>query len=309
MNHAMLSAGSQIQTVQDRAMGTSVNIQVDGSDQLAAKALKRIRALEQRWSRFLPDSDISRCNQSRGFPVSVHSDTRTLVRHGLRAWELTDGALDPTVLDAVIAAGYDRSFEQLDLVGSKPLDGLPAPGCAGIEVDDFFGTVALPAGGGFDPGAIGKGLAADLVVSDLIDSGVRSAFVSIGGDIRVEGVPPQGDGWLVEIREPTAADGVIGRVSVTGGGLATSTNRRRRWTVGGHDRHHIIDPRSGLCATGEAVLVTAIAGEAWWAEALATQLMLSEPAEWENVVGDNGALIVDRVGAIHVVGQMNEHLQ
>lgn len=293
-----------------RAMGTTVDLQVSGPAGLGQRALRRVDELENRWSRFIAESDISRSNAARGAPVIVHADTRTLVRHGIRAWQLTGGAFDPTVLDAVIAAGYDRPFDELDAATAAAyLPERRTPGCADMRVDDELCSITFPPGVGFDPGAIGKGLAADMIVNELRYAGASGAFLSIGGDIRVDGDPPIGDGWLIEIREPTVRAGIIGRVSMTGGGLATSTSRRRRWTTNGERRHHIIDPETGRCSRGAAVLVTAIAGEAWWAEALATQLMLSEPHDWSKVVGDDGALIVDDSGQIQVFGRMKDHLR
>lgn len=303
----------EIDTLRRRAMGTTAIVQTSGARDLACVALDRIGLLEARWSRFIPTSDISRLNAQRVHPVVVHADTRRLVRHGIEAWQRTAGACDPTVLEAVVAAGYDRSFDKLDELdpvgGAGQTTAAPAPGCSGIRVVDALGSVTLPAEAGFDPGAIGKGLAADLVVDELRSAGAHGAFVCIGGDIRVDGTTPGGDGWLVEIREPSVRAGVIARVSMSGGGLATSTTRRRRWTAAGQERHHIIDPRTGRCAESSPVLVTAIAGDAWWAEALATHLMLSRPERWQEVVGDDGALIIDEAGSSHVLGRMGEHLR
>ena len=67
--------------------------------------------LEQRWSRFLPDSDITRINMSSGRPVEVDADTVTLLITMLDAWRLTQGRFDPTVLPALVAAGYGASVE------------------------------------------------------------------------------------------------------------------------------------------------------------------------------------------------------
>ena len=106
----------------------------------------------------------------------------------LTAWKWTGGRYDPTVLHAIEAAGYDRSFEQIEAhrpAGSGKA--MPAPGCAGVVLDPHLRTVTLPPGVGFDPGGIGKGLAADLVVDLLLEEGAAGACVDLGGDGRAAG--------------------------------------------------------------------------------------------------------------------------
>jgi thiamine biosynthesis lipoprotein len=289
-------------------MGTELTISVSGHPDLLELGVARVDQLEQLWSRFLPDSDISRCNETRGLQVFVHADTRRLVRHGLRANALTAGTFDPTVLDALVAAGYDRTFEEIAPSPERGHEPTAAPGCTGIEIDDDLGSVTLPLGTGFDPGAIGKGLAADLVATELIDAGATEAFVCIGGDIRTAGSPADADGWAVDIHGAGASD-VVATVALPAVGLATSTDARRRWLVGGEDRHHVIDPRTGRPADGAATLVTTIAGEAWWAEALATQLMLTPRHGWAEAVADDGALIIDNRGRTNVIGCMEAYLR
>lgn len=299
-----------------RAMGTDLHLVVvapgDRADTLLADAHRRIDELECRWSRFLSTSDVGRLNATRGLPVAVHPDTRRLVRTAVLAWELSEGAYDPTVLDALCAAGYDRPFEQLTGEPSAaPLpppavDGFrPAPGCAGIEVDDELGTVTLPPDAGFDPGGIGKGLAADIVVSELLDAGAAGALVNLGGDLRVAGTPPTGEVWGIEVAEPTVADRPLARLALTEGAVATSTTRRRRWRSGGRSRHHVIDPRTGRPAETRAVLATVVAGDAWWAEVAATRLLTADPVERDTIVGDGAALVVERDGGVHRLGSLD----
>ena len=293
-----------------RAMGTRVVVAVDGAEDLLDRARLRIDELERRWSRFRSDSDVTRMNETTGIPVFVHADTRRLVRHAIAAWERTDGACDATVLGAVVAAGYDASFE---LLGERtaPLPGDPpvVPGCGSITVDDALGAVTLPAGVGFDPGAIGKGLAADLVVAELIADGASSAFVSIGGDIAMAGRPAAGDGWLVEVVDHAGEATPVARLALADGAVATSTTERRRWRVAGESRHHVIDPATGRPAQTSARTVAVIAGDAWWAEALATQLMLTPPERWADVVGDRAALTVDHDGRAHLLGGIRRYLR
>ena len=80
---------------------------------LVQLAQDRIADLERRWSRFVDGSEISTLNRYAGAPVVVSPETVELVRRAIDAWRLTHGRFDPTVLGAVLRAGYDRSFETL----------------------------------------------------------------------------------------------------------------------------------------------------------------------------------------------------
>jgi thiamine biosynthesis lipoprotein len=121
-----------------------------------------------------------------------------------------------------------------------------------------------------DPGGIGKGLAADLAVAQLLDEGVDGALVEIGGDLATAGAPVDPAGWLVDVEHPDPDDGLLCRLAISGGGVATSSVRSRRWTRDGVERHHQIDPGTGVCSTTDLAAVTVIAPCGWMAEVHAT---------------------------------------
>src|SRR5579863_8411292 len=94
-----------------RAMGTDAHIVVvGGGPSLLDGAVARVAELERRWSRFLPDSEISRANALSGRPLEVSAETVRLVACAVSGWRLTSGRFDPTVLPALCDAGYDRDF-------------------------------------------------------------------------------------------------------------------------------------------------------------------------------------------------------
>jgi thiamine biosynthesis lipoprotein len=140
-------------------MGTDVHLmavggQPDGLDQARALVL----ALEARWSRFRPDSELCRLNASAGHPVILSDETFALVAAAVDAWLLTAGRFDPTVLGALTAAGYDRSFELVAPEAPATREPMPpVPGCAGIALHRGTGLVLLPAGVALDLGGIAKG--------------------------------------------------------------------------------------------------------------------------------------------------------
>lgn len=258
-------------------MGTEVRVVViGGPPHLAELARQRIHSLEARWSRFEPRSEISQLNRAPGGrPTIVSLDTYRLVETAVAAWHRTGGRFDPTVLAAMLANGYDRTFDELP--ADRPSPALPAAtlGCAGIVLDPLLHAVTLPAGVGIDPGGIGKGLAADMVATELSSLGAQGALIDIGGDIRVVGQGPCDGAWVVEIEDPDDADHTLLRVALTDAAIATSSTRRRRWSVDGEQHHHLVDPATGRCPAGPLVSATVIAAEGWWAEALTKAVLVA----------------------------------
>jgi FAD:protein FMN transferase len=280
-------------------MGADVHVLVvGGPPALPDVARELVEALEARWSRFRPDSEVSRVNERAGRPVRVSPETLTLVRRAIDGAATTAGRYDPTVLGAVLRAGYDRSFELLDAdppPGRSPL----RLGWRRIAVDAARSTVTLPAGVGFDPGGIGKGLAADLLVGELLARGAAGACANLGGDLRVDGDAPGGGPWVVDVghplrREPAAT------VGLRRGAVATSSRVRRAWGPRG-DRHHLIDPATGRPARSGVAAATVVAAEGWQAEVLAKAAFLAGLPAGLRLLESTGTdgLLVDDQGSPH----------
>lgn len=269
---------SKVQAHEDSfpAMGTTAHVVVRGGDDgIVGEAAAQLLAFEALWSRFIPTSDVSRLNQAMGEPVKVSEPTVRLVAAAIEAWKHTGGAFDPTVYDSLVGLGYNRTFSQI----RPPTDSRPqhaSPGCNGIEIDSRRSRVRLPRGVRFDPGGIGKGLAADLVAGHVMASGASGVVVNVGGDLCTRGSGIHDGWWLVEIDEPATGARSV-RVLMDNAALASSTPSKRRWPVGPTEAHHLIDPATGNPAETQWALVTAIAGEAWWAEAATKALILNGP--------------------------------
>jgi thiamine biosynthesis lipoprotein len=270
-------------------MGTRAHIAVvHGDAGLVEDAATRLADLHRLWTRFDDDSDVGRINAGAGHAVSVSPETVLLVGLALQAWRQSDGRYDPSVLPALLAAGYDRDFAQLSDETRGHPSGAPTIGCDDVVVDAVASTVAVPAGCAIDVGGIAKGLAADLVLGDLLDGGAVGACVNIGGDLRVEGSSPKPGGWLVGVEHPRAHF-MLGCLRLRSGAVATSSRVRRAWGPANARRHHIIDPRTGLPADTGVQAVTVVADEGWRAEALTTSAFLAG--------ADGGVAVLEAAGA------------
>jgi FAD:protein FMN transferase len=291
-----------------RAMGSDAHVVVVGDDEdsLLATARGRVDDLEQRWSRFLPDSEVSALNRAAGTSVAVSDETIELVRRAVDAEQLSGGSFNATVLGDMLRAGYDRSFDQLrDHSADRHTGaGLSALALATEPIDVVGNRVRLPSATGFDPGGIGKGLAADIVVRETLAAGAAGVCVNLGGDLRVAGDSPDGEGWTIAIEHPGSA-GPLAHVGIADGAVATSTTLLRRWaadgrTGSGEVRHHLIDPGTGEPSRSDLAFVTVVAGEAWTAEVLAKAVLLRGSEHPFDLLGGNGAeaLAVDQSGAV-----------
>jgi thiamine biosynthesis lipoprotein len=263
-------------------------------------AVSLLAQLEQRWSRFLPDSDISQLNAAHGRPVAVDPHTLTLIAAMIEGHHATAGRYDPTVLPILIADGYRSSVTDPSNVTVIPSTATHAGTMHGIIVNGERRTVTMPVGVVLDPGGIGKGLAADLVVAQLLADGAAGALVDIGGDLSCAGAPPDTDGWIVTVEDPDDPGADVLTFATTGGGVATSSTRSRRWIAGGDTHHHIIDPGSGAMASTDLAAVTVVAPAGWLAEAHATGALLAGRAgirEYLDVHGLSGVAI-DTLGTI-----------
>ncbi|CRK55270.1 Thiamin biosynthesis lipoprotein ApbE [Alloactinosynnema sp. L-07] len=284
-------------------MGSAGHLLVTGGPAtLPASARSRLAELESLWSRFRPDSELCRLNASPGRWLGLSEPTVALVSRAVRAWELTGGLFDPTILPALEAAGYTGTFEHLP---DEPPPGAapgPAPGCAGIEIRD--GLVRLPPGVRLDFGGIGKGYAADLVAGEMKAAGATGACVNLGGDLRATGSAPGGGPWVVAVEDEARPGTDLAWLALAEGAVATSTRLRRRWRHGERDQHHLIDPLTGVPATNPVVSVTVVAGEAHWAEALAKAALIGGLSAGRRLLDTHGVggVLVTEDGARHCAG-------
>ncbi len=282
-----------------RAMGSDIELVVDGPADLLETAQLRIEELDRTWSRFISDSDISTLNRTSDW-VRVSDSTITLIEHAIAAWRMTVGAFDPTVLSSLVANGYADS--RTDVPGHTtllhPARCGPAPGPGGIEIDRAASRVRFGAGVAFDPGGIGKGLAADLVGADLIAMGATAAVVAIGGDVRVAG--RASSGWVIAVEDPFDSEVTLIELSVLDGGVCTSSIRSNTWIDGDTPMHHLVDPRTGNPIDSSIVSATVVAGEAWLAEVLCKAAIAAEPIDALGFLESAGVdgLLVDVDGLV-----------
>lgn len=289
-----------------RAIGTNAAVAVSepwAADLAETLLLDELRALDAACSRFRPDSEIWRLYRSAGSPVLVSELLFDVVRAACAVAADTGGAVDPTVGGALEVLGYDRDFSLLGgddaSLETEPVP-VPVPGWWTVELDEARHTIRLAPGVRLDVGSSAKAWAADRIASAVADRTGVGALVSLGGDVSIAGPVPAG-GWPVGIAvdSATTLDEADVVVALSGGGMASSSPRTRAWTRGGRQVHHIVDPRTGDCASDHWRLVTVAAPTCGEANALSTAAVVWGPdAVGELVHRGHPARLVSHDGVV-----------
>jgi len=319
-----------------RAMGSDAHVFVwqdrhDPTDavELLDAACAEIDRLEQLWSRFLPESDVTRLNRGAGTAVSIAAETAQLLAFARDMSRATTGRFDPSVLPDLLAAGYDRSFELLRAAGgvataTRARTGATRRGALEhVVLDASRGTATLPAGAAIDLGGVGKGWTADLITEWLLGAGAVAACVNLGGDLRTRGVVPEPDGLIVGVEDPFGGPD-LALLRIHDAGVATTARTRRHWPaatcaprqVGPSDTavdtpvdmHHVIDPATGRPAATGIAAVTVVAPSGALAEVAAKAVFLAGEDDldpWLEALCAS-ALIVHDDGATRTLGDLPE---
>jgi thiamine biosynthesis lipoprotein len=264
----------------------------------AAMAKRALLAWHQRFSRFDPDSELSRLNRDSAWMVPITPLMRRVIEAALRAARDTGGLVDATLADEIELAGYEGHFdgEGTDLRTALALAPPRAPAAPHpderwqrVTVDRRAGIVHRPPGLRIDVGGIAKGVFADELAS-LLD-GFDAYVLDCAGDLRLGG-----RAGVVRPVHIAAAFGTerLHTFGLTGGAVATSGISRRSWIDGdGRPAHHLLDPRTGQPAFTGIVQASALAPTAAQAEVLAKAAILAGPEQAAQWLRHGGLVVLD----------------
>lgn len=288
-----------------RAMGSQMLAIVESNSKDPPVILDQVpewfEAWEQALSRFRHDSELSRLNRTVDQPIPVSQTLWDVFQASLIADKATGGLVTPTVLDAVVMAGYDRPFDELPAsIAYVDLWTEIAP-LSMVVHDEETRSICLPPNIHLDFGGLAKGWAAHQAVERLKSSG--PALMNAGGDIALSGPRLDGEGWSIGISNPFETDEDLALLHLRRGGVATSGKDHRRWLQGDSLNHHIIDPRTGQSAITDILTATVVAPTAMEAEAAAKSVFLlgsGAGLEWLEsdsalaglLVLDNGEILI-----------------
>ncbi len=257
-------------------MGTVMSHKVFGmyaEDSLDA-VCRELSRLEMLLSRFIPESDVSRINQSAGkAPVKISPETFDVLTRAVEMSSFCHGSFDITIAPLVALWNIGKeSFHQptekeikhtLSLVNTQDL----------ILDPDNRTALLRKTGESIDLGGIGKGYSGDRILELYRAFGIQSAYSNLGGNVVTLGAKPDGTPWQIGIQHPRRRERLLGTVSVVDQSVVTSGDYQRRSNgSNGKYFHHILNPSTGYPVDSGLISVTIVAENSMTADALSTAI-------------------------------------
>lgn len=215
------------------------------------------------------NSEVSQINASKGRPVTVSDETAYLLEKALEYARLSQGLVDPSI----------GSLSNLwDFQSDNPSPPSPTEisnALSSVNYENILlegNTVTL-----LDPsihidlGFIAKGYIADQMKSYLIDQGVTSGVINLGGNVLTIGSKPDGSPYQIGIQKPFEASGTPAKVlSITDRSVVSSGIYERYFEYEDVLYHHILDTRSGYPVNNDLLAVTILSDSSLEGDALST---------------------------------------
>jgi len=242
----------------------------DDVQRVAQAAEEEVRRIETKYSRFRPDSILSKINSSDGQKTTIDAETHYLLNYSSVAFELSDGLFDITA--GVLSKLWD--FRNGIIPSPETIrTNLAYVGFQHIRFNS--NSIILPAGMSLDFGGIGKEYAVDCAAAICKSAGITHGIVDLGGDLHVIGPQPDNRAWKVGVRNPRAPENAIAELAITQGGLSTSGDYERYFEHSGKRYCHLLLPKTGMPVSYWAS-VSVVAPSCLLAGTLSTIAMLKQ---------------------------------
>jgi thiamine biosynthesis lipoprotein len=290
-------------------MGSAWTVKIAGElpldrEQLQAGVQARFEAVNQALSTWRADSALSRFNDHSGEDwVEIDPELAQVLKYALSLAQLSDGAYDVTVGPLVNLWGFGPDPATYRVPDDAAIANARARvGWRKVEVDLARHRARKQAGVRIDLSSLGKGRGVDRVAEYLDAHSVTNYLIDLSGKLRARGRNAHGTAWQVAIEQPApddpsgAARTIPAVVALRDEAIATAGDYRRFFESGGRHYSHIIDPLTGAPVAHATLSATALGPTCMQADALATLLMVMEPAAALRVAAEQGvpALLIQR---------------
>lgn len=247
-----------------QAMGSKILIAMDTDQEDLLLKMKEAQEWfelwEQTFSRFRPESELTRLNRKPEVALPVSDTLFEVATLALQIENRTQGLISPKIHRALHFAGYSTSFEELPLKEDFYLGTTES-------VDDFENqsyyldkanqTITIGHGTSLDFGGFVKGWAAHQTMLRLQDW--APVLVDAGGDISISRPPENQSSWPIGVANPFQPETPLELIMVNSGGIATSGRDYRRWFFNHEWQHHLIDTRTNKPAETDVITSTVLA--------------------------------------------------
>lgn len=302
-----------------RAMGCEIFCGIDSNHPRTHERLERVPAMFETWeqtlSRFRPDSELSQLNAHAGETIRVGDTLWRVLLLAQRASEMSEGLVVPTILDALINAGYDRPFDELRTPhnAQSPAQSMVTFSRTQVwQLHSNTHSVTLAPDTHLDLNGVAKGWAIEQTAAYLGELG--PALVDAGGDMVITAPRANGESWYLGIEDaftPEQDNDALPTLSLTHGATATSGRSYRQWLRDGKPMHHLIDPGTGLPAETDVLNASVIAPNILQAEVAAKVALIlgsEKGMEWIQAQPHLAALLILENGNVITNSRMEKFI-
>ncbi len=229
-----------------KAMGTDFAISIvcdskDVTERIAKESINEIEEYENKFSRFLPESELSKLNESKNMIVS--KEFMKVTKKALELFIQTKGIFNPLL--QISRMGYDKDFSKIDPINFQIDTEDYNIDFETVIMDEENSRIILQEGQKLDFGGFLKGYLAEILCKKIMSKSllIKGAIVNIGGDIHTQGTDVNGELFVFDIYNPITKEDIP--ATLHNQSLATSGTYKRTWSKSNIPTHHILDS-SGL---------------------------------------------------------------
>jgi thiamine biosynthesis lipoprotein len=295
-----------------RAMGTDIFLLVlidstedhKKTENLLELIEQKYKEWEKIFSRFDPESELSKTNKNLGKQFEASVDFIEVARRCLSHYKETEGLFDPRIIENLESSGYNQDFKKNDF---KPSDDIPREISGNLAEDLIIEKISVTFRRKMDFSGIVKGWATDKVMRLVAENNLKNFLIDSGGDIYVAGSNEQGKKWKITIE---GIEEQKLQLEVSGRGIATSGITRRKWQNDKGKFHHLVNPKNPDEYSFKINSVTVVASSTESADVWAKFLFLSGLEEGLKLARDKNmaAIFLDRRGNARYSDAMKKYL-
>ncbi len=258
------------------------------------EAFDYIKSLENVLSVHIEGSDLWRLGKNAGVKwTSVSSDTIALFNHSTEIAQISGGLFDITSGPLINLWNIDppeghyptnqEREEAISLINYKD-----------VEIDKKNNRAYLKKSGmEVDFGAIAKGYIADKVKELLIEKGVESAIINLGGNVLIIGNKNDGSDFSIGVQNPDSIRGeYLGLLNVSDKSVVSSGVYERFFIYEGESYHHILNPFTGFPQDNELKGVCVVSDSSTDGDAFSTAMFLMGKDEGMELINNTEGIDV-----------------
>jgi len=286
-----------------QVMGCDMDISIvmptimkDEARKIYAKILYDVQEYEKQFSRFLPESELSKVNKNSGTKTYITPHFTVIFQKAKELYTKTHSAFNPLL--QVKKLGYINTFSDIqqknivDIIQKSSSNTYSYP----IDFDSIIleqlennWYITLQKNQQLDFGGFLKGYIAEEMAQKAIQyEGVTGVIINIGGDIFSMGYDENTEPFIMSIYNPVTKKDISQNAGIIlhNKALATSGNYKRVWQVGSEKRHHIVNPKTCTNPATDLVSASVVHSSGAFADALATVVMTKTSTDAQTFLQD-----------------------